>query len=253
VEQLPNTSLGYAYNNDLQVSQLSYAGGVVNYGYDDDSLLARAGAFEFNSLRGIAGRTYEYSIEDHLLTAGDTTYQYDLDGFLITRTRGTEVTHYAYSSRGELLSVLLPDGLLIQYRHDPLGRRIAKLVSGTVAEKYLWQGLTRLLAVYDATDNLLMRFEYADGRMPLAMTADGDTYYLAYDQVGSLRAVANAEGNVVKRIDYDSFGNMIADTNPLFESHSALPGASTIETQALSASASVTMTPPPVAGPQRIP
>jgi RHS repeat-associated protein len=41
--------------------------------------------------------------------------------------------------------------------------------------------------------------------------------YLAYDQVGSLRAIANAEGNVVKRIDYDSFGNIIADTNPLFD------------------------------------
>jgi hypothetical protein len=52
VEQLPNTSLGYAYTNDLQVSQLSYAGGVVNYGYDDDRLPVGAGAFEFNSLRG---------------------------------------------------------------------------------------------------------------------------------------------------------------------------------------------------------
>jgi len=101
--------------------------------------------------------------------------------------------------------------------HDPLGRRIAKKVDGTIIEKYLWQGLTRLLAVYDGSDNLIMRFEYADGRMPAAMTKGGNTYYLAYDQVGSLRIVADNAGNVVKRIEYDSFGNIIDDTNPSFE------------------------------------
>jgi len=43
------------------------------------------------------------SDEDHLLASGDdTTYELDLDGFLITKTRGTEVTRYTYSSTGEL-------------------------------------------------------------------------------------------------------------------------------------------------------
>jgi hypothetical protein len=90
-------------------------------------------------------------------------------------------------------------------------------VSGVTTEKYLWQGLTRLLAVYDGSDSLLMRFEYADARMPVATTRSDGTYYLAYDQVGSLRIVADASGNVVKRIEYDSFGNIITDTAPAFE------------------------------------
>ena len=62
-----------------------------------------------------------------------------------------------------------------------------------------------------------MRFEYADGRMAVSMEKGGATYYLAYDQVGSLRIVANASGNVVKRIEYDSFGNIIDDSNPSFK------------------------------------
>ncbi len=62
-----------------------------------------------------------------------------------------------------------------------------------------------------------MRFEYADERMPVAMTRGGATYYLTYDQVGSLRVVADSAGNVVKRIDYDSFGNIIDDTNTAFD------------------------------------
>jgi len=173
--------------------------------------------YEMNTLRGISGRTFNYSAEDHLLTVDSTTYDYDVDGFLTTRTAGSDVTTYDYSSRGELLSVGLPDGTTINYVHDPLGRRIAKKVDGITTEKYVWQGLTRLLAVYDGGDNLEMRFEYADGRMPVAMTKDGSTYYLTCDQVGSLRLVADVSGNVPKKIDYDSFGNVINDTDPTVE------------------------------------
>ena len=100
--------------------------------------------------------------------------------------------------------------------YDPLGRRAAKRVNGTTVEKYVWQGMTRLLAVYDGMDSLTMRFEYADGRMPCAMEKDGVRYYLVYDQVGSPRIVVDESGNVVKRRDYDSFGTVIADTAPAF-------------------------------------
>ena len=173
--------------------------------------------YEMNALRGVAGRSFNYSDEDHLLSVDGTTYEYDADGFLTTKTAGSDVTTYDYSSRGELLSVSLPDSTLIDYINDPLGRRIAKMVNGSITEKYLWQGLTRLLAVYDGSDNLVMRFEYAVGRVPVSMTKGGSSYYLTYDQVGSLRVVADASGNVVKRIDYDSFGNIINDTDPTFE------------------------------------
>jgi RHS repeat-associated protein len=212
------TSYTYTYDPMGRLLTVTKDGNPIEE-YQYDSVGTRT--YEMNSLRGIAGRTFAYDDEDHLLTAGDAAYQYDLDGYLTTRTVGAEapyeVTSYSYSSRGELLSVTLPDGTAIEYIHDPLGRRIAKKVDGTITEKYLWQGLTRLLAVYDGNDLLLARFLYADGRMPVAMDKGGATYYLTYDQVGSLRAVADAVGNVVKRIDYDSFGNIINDTNPSFE------------------------------------
>ena len=85
--------------------------------------------YEMNTLRGITGRNFTYSYEDHMLTAGDMRYEYDLDGFLTNKTNQTnetDKTSYVYSSRGELLNVNLPDGKVIEYLHDPLGRRIAK-------------------------------------------------------------------------------------------------------------------------------
>jgi RHS repeat-associated protein len=207
-------SFAYTYDSMGRLLTVTKDGNLVEeYSYD----LSGTRITETNILRGLAGRTFSYSDEDHLLTAGSVAYDYDLDGFLTTKTDGADVTTYSYSSRGELLSVTLPDSTLVEYVHDPLGRRIVKKVDGVIVEKYLWQGLTRLLAVYDGSDNLLMRFEYADSRMPVAMMSGGTSYYLTYDQVGSLRVVADSSGNVVKSLTYDSFGNIVDDTNPSFK------------------------------------
>jgi len=52
--------------------------------------------------------------------------------------------------------------------------------------------------------------------MPVAMNAEGVTYYLGYDQVGSLRIISDSAGNVIKSVEYDSFGNILSDSNPAF-------------------------------------
>jgi len=175
---------------------------------------------ENNTLRSVT-RDLTYSDEEHLLTVSNiptedtTSYQYEFDGFRLSKTDGSGTTQYTYSTLGELLKVILPDGRVIEYIYDPLQRRVAKKINGAVVEKYLWQGLTRLLAVYDGSDNLVMRFEYADGRTPVAMMAGGSTYYLACDQVGSLRVITDASGSIVKQIDYDSFGNILSENGLL--------------------------------------
>ena len=169
---------------------------------------------EINTLRGV-NRSYTVSDEDHIITAGTETYQFDIDGFLTNKISPAGTMTTTYSSRGELLSATLPSGTSISYDHDPMGRRIAKRINGTITEKYLWKDAITLLAVYDASENLLMRFNYADGRMPVSMTYNGSTYYLTYDQIGSLKAITDSFGNIIKKIDYDSFGSITSDTNPI--------------------------------------
>jgi RHS repeat-associated protein len=214
------TNYVYTYDSQGRLETVKQDGILVEeYDYDLNGNIN----YQYSLPRGLEGRVPIYS--DHLITVGSVTYDYDLDGFLTTKTNNSNsscgepdpwVTSYDYSSRGELLNVILPDGRNIDYIVDPSGRRIAKEIDGITVEKYLWNDLTRLLAVYDGSDNLIMRFEYADGRMPVAMTTGGDTYYLGYDQVGTLRVVSDASGNVIKQIDYDSFGNVVNDTNPSF-------------------------------------
>ena len=196
----------YLYDSLGKLVEVKKNGVIVeSYGYDANG----------NRLTD-SSRAYSYSTEDHVITAGTDTYQFDVDGFLTQKTTASGTTTYSYSSRGELLNVTMPNGTLISYDHDPMGRRIAKKINGVITEKFLWANAISLLAVYDGNDNLISRFNYADSRMPVSMTYGGATYYLAYDQVGSLRAVTDSSGNIVKRIDYDSFGNVLSDSNPIF-------------------------------------
>ena len=144
----------YGYDKLGRLSTVKQNNALVeSYSYDADGNRLT----EANDLR-FTNKTYTYSAEDHVLTAGSDRYQFDKDGFLTSKVTSAGTTTFNYSSRGELLTATLPNGIAISYDHDPMGRRIAKRVNGTIIEKYLWQGMTRLLAVYDGSNNLVMRF-----------------------------------------------------------------------------------------------
>jgi len=160
--------------------------------------------------------TASYTLDGQLEVYGDNTYYYDEDGYLSDKTTPEGTTTYTYGTLGQLLSVETPT-LNIEYLHNANNQRVAKKVNGVITEKYLWADLTTLLAVYDGNNNLVQRFEYAGSRMPVAMTYNGQKYYLHYDQVGSLRAVSDASRNMVKELSYDTFGNILDDSNPVFK------------------------------------
>jgi len=73
------------------------------------------------------------------------------------------------------------------------------------------------LAIYDKDDNLIQRFEYANNRMPISMRSNGQKYYLHYDQVGTLKAVSNTHQKIIKKITYDTYGNIRNETNKAFK------------------------------------
>jgi RHS repeat-associated protein len=202
------------------------------YTYDDnrrlksvmkDSVLTEAYSYDHNgnrtaqtnTARGIASQAANYNIADQLTQDGTVTYQYDVDGYLTQKTDGNDITRYTYSRQGRLLSVQTATDL-IEYRHNAMGNRVAKLVNGQTAEKYLWLDKTTLLATYDANNNLKQRFEYTLGHTPTSFTQNGSRYYIVSDHLGSPRAISDDNGNVIKAVSYDSYGNVIDDSNPVF-------------------------------------
>ena len=63
-------------------------------------------------------------------------------------------------------------------------------------------------------NGILSVFYYDDWGNLYALEGGGTVFYVATDQVGSPRAVSDSSGNVVKMIEYDSYGNLLSDSNP---------------------------------------
>ena len=211
-----------------------------DYGYDDrgrlievkaDGQAVESYAYDANGNRESATgngvtASASYTLDDQLVVYGQNTYLYDDDGYLAEKTTPDGTTTYTYGTLGELKSVVKPDGTVIRYYQNANNQRVAKEINGTIVEKYLWEDLTTLLAVYkvngearegalgyDGNDSLTSRFEYAGERMPYKMTTgEGTVYYLAYDQVGTLKAVTTEDGTIVKKVEYDTFGNVLSDS-----------------------------------------
>ena len=172
--------------------------------------------FNINTNGSHIGNGIIHAVEDQLEQVGDTVYAYNEDGYLASKLAPEGTTHYNYGTLGELKSVVLPN-ITIEYLHNANNQRVAKKVNGVITEKYLWKDLTTLLAVYNVGNSLKIRFEYANGRMPYKMNYEGNTYYLGYDQVGTLKAVTSEDGTIVKSIEYDTFGNVLSDSNLTFK------------------------------------
>jgi RHS repeat-associated protein len=166
--------------------------------------------------RGASGVSASYNLGDQLESQGNTSYTYDGNGRLSQKTTGSEVTAYTYDSLGRLKKEQTPEHT-IEYRHNALGNRAARIKDGQVVERYLWQDKTTLLATFDGDGKLKQRFEYTLGHVPTSFTENGTRYYLLSDHLGSPRVITDSAGQVVKTIEYDSYGNVISDSNPDFE------------------------------------
>jgi YD repeat-containing protein len=173
----------YSYDDRYRLVEVKQNGAVVeSYAYD-----ANGNRTSHSSLlRGVVNHTASYVSGDQLAQSGNAVYGYDGNGRLsqktLTENGETTATQYQYSSTGRLLAVTTADKA-ITYRHNALGQRVAKLVDGVVTEKYLWQNLTTLLAVYDANDNVKQRFEYGLSHTPVSFTQSCQRYYMQTDHL----------------------------------------------------------------------
>jgi RHS repeat-associated protein len=163
--------------------------------------------------------TGSYDSQDRMGSYGDATYAYTAAGELLSKTVGSDVTAYDYDVFGSLRSVTLPDGRVVEYEVDGQNRRVAKSVDGVVTQRYLYQDQLNPVATVDASGNVVQRFVYGTRiNVPDYMVADGTTYRLISDHLGSVRLVVDATtGVVAQRLDYDEFGNVTSDTNAGFQ------------------------------------
>ncbi|ADU61090.1 MAG: RHS repeat-associated core domain-containing protein [Proteobacteria bacterium] len=160
-------------------------------------------------------RAFRYTMENRLQAAGNNGYTHDRQGMRILWNSGGKYTRYEYAPDHRLLRATREwDDTVFEFAHHDNGQRAAKFKNGKLIEAYHWLDFIRLAAFHDGTHEFVFTYR-SDERTPHAMRRDdGQVFTLHYDQIGSLRAVADHRGNVIQEILYDPFGGIIEDTNP---------------------------------------
>ena len=196
-------TLAYDLDNELtSVTRASTA--IESFAYDVDGNRTSA-------TRNATARASTFDGNGRLTALNGTAYAFTNDGFL--SERGTE--RFSYGSRGELLSFTGAAGP-VSYGYDARGRRISRTdAAGTTVVEYARPDAFHLIT--GIADNAgTWVFHHDDGGWLIAAERGADRYLLGTDQVGSVRAVFSSTGVLLKRIDYDAFGAVVADSAPAF-------------------------------------
>ena len=166
-----------------------------------------------------AGVVATYDGQDRVTSLGTTTFSHTDNGDLLTKTAAGQPTTYTYDALGNLTAVALPGGMQIGYVLDGRNRRIGKRVNGTLTRGFLYENQLRIVAELDGSNAVVSRFVYGDrANVPAYMVTATGTFRLICDANGSVRLVVNTSGGAVaQRLDYDAFGNVLADSAPGFQ------------------------------------
>lgn len=114
----------------------------------------------------------------------------------------------------------------ITYAYDSMNRRVARTdEKGTTQYLYGNPNHPFQLTAVRSTSGNLSRYHYDDFGLLFALERDNNWYYITTDQLGTPRVVCDANGQLVKVLEYNSFGHPIADSNPAFELHITFAGS----------------------------
>lgn len=214
-------TFNYTYD---ELGRLANVDGAVTSQYLYDSNGNRM--FARNSAGVVDGQNgnITYNAQDQLTKYGPTSFEYTLKGDLYRRVGPEGTTTYDYDALGALRFVNLPDGRVIEYLVDGLGRRVGKKVNGIVTKQWFYGAGMAPLAEADGTGTIRMRFVYASkGSVPDVIktyTAAGvadKLYRVVSDQLGTPRVLLDSAGVIVKAMEFDEFGIKMSDTNSAVE------------------------------------
>jgi RHS repeat-associated protein len=218
----------YRYDSASQLIEEIRNGERIVYGNDPTGQLTSADrdfgtdetySYDLNGNRTLDG--YLTGPGNRLLSDGRFDYVYDAEGNTILKTEISTgfATAYEYDHRNRLISVVerSAGGIILNetaYVYDVADRLIARVVNGQVMHTVY--GDVSAWADFADSGSVVARYLHGDRIdeiLARSRPSDGSAWYLV-DKLGTIRALANSSGVVVNHLDYDSFGNLVLQTNP---------------------------------------
>jgi RHS repeat-associated protein len=122
-----------------------------------------------------------------------------------------------YDYRDRMVESRDAAGNVTSYSYDALGRRIAKVTG--LSELHYYYDDWNVCEERDASDTVVATYVHGPAQNDVVeMIRGGNLYFFFADDLGSIRALTDASGNVVERYEYADFGEpevLDAAGNPL--------------------------------------
>ncbi len=242
-DPLGNTS-AFSYDSDGNRVSMATPDGTNVYSYDPLNRLITAAhptpsnlpvlneSFSYdpvgNRLADAQISGYNYNAANELVSNSSFTYSYDANGNLISKTDAAgNKTIFSYDSQNELIGASMPSGVSAVYKYDALGRRIFKSTGSlpSQTQQFIYDN-QNILAILDGNNNLIALFTHGPGiDEPLEIRqGNGTEYFLHADGLGSIVAATDINGNLVEKIEYESYGQPVfldvRGPSPVIESQS---------------------------------
>jgi RHS repeat-associated protein len=227
----------YAYDMRDQLSVANHAD-IANpdetYAYDGNG---NRSSSQLHGSGYVVGDGVSGTSDNNRLTSDGTyRYAYDAEGNLIARTQiaGGAVRDFSWDHRNRLIrvtdrpSAVGAPTLVVDYTYDTLNRRIASKVDTTPVDGV--DGKV-MYFVYDGSD-VLVELTDLDGAGPAVAaesmrylhgpavdqifaqeSAAGEVLWDLTDHLGTVRDLVSNSGVVVNHLKYDSYGNIISESN----------------------------------------
>jgi RHS repeat-associated protein len=252
----------YEYDGNSQLTRISDIDGATNYSYDKtqqlkvaDRATGDARGDEFYNYDQNGNRTSSHLSSEYTKTGGNRlssdsefTYTYDHEGNLVKRIEiSTSIAReYFWDHRNRLIRVTdkSSGGIIINealYTYDALNRRIARTVdtdgagpNSPFTEHYAYNGEHVALEFLDADGPgtvqqpvLAIRNLFGpkiDMILAQEIEKTNETRWLLTDHLGTVRDILSNTGVVLNHIKYDSFGNILSQSNPSAATRYAFTG-----------------------------
>jgi RHS repeat-associated protein len=216
-------ALSYTYDSSGRTSSKTDSSGTTTYAYDTAdrliSVLAPAGSslpnetFTYDAVGNQTNNGQVYDPANRLTSDAKYDYTYDNEGNLtrkVERASG-KATTYTWNALHQLTSATLPDGTVVSYRYDALGRRVEQSNSAGTT-RYVNLG-ANVIAEYDGTNALRASYVTTLGTadlpgMPLEISVGSSSTYPLLDATGSVTATTDGNG-LVTSFSYTAYGQPV--------------------------------------------
>ncbi len=161
----------YAFDGDHSLVRSTKNGVLTDYDYDANGCLT--------GWQGETARVLAYTSGNRLTRSGTRTYERDANGRVTRIVDGSASTLLIWNVLGQLVQVQLPNGSIVEYAYDALGRRLRRDVDGKITD-FVWSGEQLLAGITDdvVTETLIGDFN------PSVLWRGTRAFYLVNSHLG---------------------------------------------------------------------